>query len=604
MPDYHLVPVDHDPFAGLNPDPYGYGMADPGGGRRPQRANAALAAARQFRPATAGFPEYREPPSYSPAEEAAFHRGFYHGTTGAGRVMPETSLAERYKFERSPQLQGPSNPYGESDLPEMDLRRQLVPRDAFEAAALHTAGNVRGGAYDPNTTPATQEERQRDVIRAAGRGAAVLSRRPATTALAAGVLAGNELYHGDPERAAIEAGSALLPSVAGRFPKTAAAAVGTYLGATPEATGGGLIDSLLPAEQAAYKDRLRQANRIRDPDQRRAAVDGINREISTLVSGRADVERRMATEKQTADDWLKANDASISSLPTERAASVRGANPGDRPGLLRQFLDEKQRAGMTTAEKYAEYLDPARYALLGLSGLVPAKMAFSRAGELKTSVAEARAAWDAFNKGQKTRTKTAELTRARNDLAQAATLSPFDPREMALGATVPYAFTTFGPNAIDVGKNASAIPIPTWLGGSGESARPEDWEKSKRAMWAMAAGAPWPILEGGFGALGGNWAGGFFRDFGPLRKRANALLETIQQLPATSSRSASKAAQAQGNVLSGGSLGAATIPNLAPPTSSLPLTLPAASASKYPDWATTPALKRKYTMDQKKKQNP
>lgn len=285
--------------------------------------------------------------------------------------------------------------------------------------------------------------------------------------------------------------------------KAGLAAYGAGSVMSPQATGGGLIDSLPENERSMYQDMLKQAGRNKDRDARAAAIADINRRIAERATALRDEERRLATEGAAVQKWMTDNAGSINSLPELQQGQIRGASPADRPALLQKLLHDKEEANKTFAERHVPELETARAASAIAGVAFPAWQRYRQVGSLERATertdAALAAASRAVKKGRLPAAADTELSTATKRLGENVNLPSgaheFG-KELAYGSLLPYGVATFAPNALEAM-------------GRFNNGTPEDREVGMRAVKQMFDpwGAGVSLAEGGIATLLGQYLG-------------------------------------------------------------------------------------------------
>lgn len=466
-------------------------------------------------------------------------------------TVPDVSPLERYRFSGAPEAVNRTSPdYG------------TVAR-----------GQRQGGHYSDMT------DDQRDAYAHGFAHASGLVASFVNPVMGAGMMGGEALNRGEPAEAAGEAVSAAVPYGLARFPKTGAAALASYFTAGQStATGGGLIDSLPLEERAAYADRLKQAGKIDSPKRRDAEIGKINAEITAKVSSRAEAERSLANNKQADIDWLNAtHDMRVSLKPEQQSQITAAANLPERQALFSRFMQQREEAGKTFAEKHGPELEAIRAGSAALGVALPMYQRLRQVGALERATGDAEKAWAAASTTRPTKATKADLAMRTNILRDTANIpsgAAEFAKELGYGSLLPYTTATFIPNALEAtGRFATGTP--------------EDRAVGYRALQNMidpgAVGAS--LGEGALATLGGQFLGRGLKNAPVAESRARGVLSTLTAeadakaaaaAKAAATRAANKKAQ-QAGALSGGSAGALTAPAAAPPKRRPPKSKPDSS---------------------------
>lgn len=344
--------------------------------------------------------------------------------------------------------------------------------------------------------------------------------------LVPGISPLQQLAGGNYGEATKEAALTALPFGIGKLGRFAPHAWGAWgaghIMAPESVAGGGLIDSLPKEEQAAYQDRLKQANQIQNQRRRDTEVGKINAEITEKVGKIAASQRELAGNKQADTDWQKANASTIQSLKPEQQSQITGAgNLAERQEVFKRIMKEREESSKTFAEKHAPELEKVRAAAAAVGVGIPALQQFKRAGALNTATQEAKSAWDAASKKGASKATKADLE-AKGNILESLTKMPGAgatfAKELGYGTLLPYTAATFTPNALEAaGRFASGTP--------------EDREAGMRAVKALAdpVAVGVSLGEGGLATLGGQYLGAAIRNPEIARARAQGMMKTINE---------------------------------------------------------------------------
>jgi hypothetical protein len=434
----------------------------------------------------------------SPAEEAAYHRGFFHGATGArGSGWPAMIPA--------------------------DPRYQMAPSEAEQAQRARETAAYRG-----RNAVAPEE----------GRGESGFT--DAAINMFPGVGAVRQAAGGDYAGAAESAALGALPfgaGAVGRYAIPAAAAVAGGLAMSPEATGGGLFDQLPKTERPAWEARLKEAKAIESPKRRDAAVSAVMTDFQGTITDRGKQADREAKDTGAYEAWKTQNAATVASLPKTWRDRITGATTlPEAKDLFGRAMEARSEGSKTLAERYPGLAAGVEGAGLAASIGVPMYSSMRRTAALKKAADEAEAAYlAAYGPGAKVNAGAKNAAALKSSvLGTVGGMPRFNKYEIAGGALAP-GFISNVPNAYDmIMGTLSSDPV------AGE-------EKVRKALGNVTDPVQLGrnVVEGIGGPLVGGWLGTGIRDFDLARSRATGIINAVSSAEKTAAdKTAATAAKA------------------------------------------------------------